>query len=251
MSGELTQREATALDRCEIVIERGIKTFVAVGKALVEIRDQRLYRTTYATFEDYCQQRWQLARTTAYQLVDAARVADALEAGDDVEPMSAMADIPPPVNERQTRPLTRLLPRPAAPQAEQRQAERAIRDTWREAVQSAPRGADGQPKVTAAHVADTVAKRTATVGEQLAAVPSDTDLDAQLDSSMADTAERFRSQFATAMAKADDVMEFDMDRIAEVIDRDKLARYLRSWRRWCDEIDSRTKPGLRVVGGSR
>lgn len=120
MSGELTQREATALDRCEIVIERGIKTFVAVGKALVEIRDQRLYRTTYATFEDYCQQRWQLARTTAYQLVDAARVADALEAGDDVEPVSAIADTPRtrPVNEAQSRPLTRLLPRPAAPQAE-------------------------------------------------------------------------------------------------------------------------------------
>lgn len=253
MSAELTQREATALDRCEIVIERGIKTFVEVGNALLEIRDKKLYRTTYGTFEDYCAQRWQLDRKYAYRIMDSARVHAALDAGEtDASADSGLSPIgDKPANEAQARPLTRLLPKSNASPAERGQAERAIHDTWSEAVRSAPRGADGQPKVTAAHVADTVAKRTATVGEQLAAVPSNTDLDAQLDSAMTDTAERFRSQFATAMAKADDVMEFDMDRIAEVIDRDKLARYLRSWRRWCDEIDNRMKPGLRVVGGSR
>ncbi len=257
-TAELTQREATDLDRCEIVIEKGIKTFVAVGNAMLEIRDRKLYRTTYGTFEDYCAQRWQLDRQYAYRIMDSARVHAALDAGQDddgsVPGLSPIGDKP--VNEAQARPLTPLLPKPDATPTERKQAERQLQGAWREAVETAPRTAHGQPKVTAAHVARTVTRRaqraaTSPPGEQLAAVPSNDDLDAQLESEMADTAERFRSEFATAMAKADDVMEFDMDRIAEVIDRDKLARYLRSWRRWCDEIDSRTKPGLRVVGGSR
>ena len=42
------------LAELELVIERGLKTFVEVGAALLGIRDGRLYRETHATFEDYC-----------------------------------------------------------------------------------------------------------------------------------------------------------------------------------------------------
>jgi hypothetical protein len=38
-------------------IDGGIKTFIEVGSALLEIRDDRLYRESYGTFDDYCRVR--------------------------------------------------------------------------------------------------------------------------------------------------------------------------------------------------
>lgn len=257
MSGELTQREASELDRCEIVIERGIKTFVAVGNALLKIRDNKLYRTTYGTFEDYCQQRWQLDRTYAHRIMDSARVDAALEASPDSD--LGESEVLPignkPVNEAQARPLTRLLPRPSAGPAQRRQAEREVRDAWREASRTAPRGSDGRPKVTAAHVAETVARRTAAdvIGEQMgmSAEPSNRELDQQLEQAREDTASRFRANFSAAMAGAVRVMDFDAERAIEVMGHNEIRRYIREWRRWCDELESQMKPGLRIVGGGR
>ena len=69
------------------------------------IRDDRLYREDYATFEDYCRDRWDISRPRAYQFIDSAQVS---------ENLSTMVDKGP-VNERQVRPLTKL---PAEQQAE-------------------------------------------------------------------------------------------------------------------------------------
>lgn len=124
----LTTAERGRLDECEAVIERGLKTFVDVGRALLEIRDSGLYRDGYATFEDYCRERWGMMRAHAYRMIDAASVVDNL---------SPMGDILP-TSERQARPLTRL-------SAEQ-QAE-----AWTRAVETAPEG-----KITAAHVENVV-----------------------------------------------------------------------------------------------
>ncbi len=54
---------------CERVIERGLNTFVEVGAALLEIRDGRLYKNDYSTFEDYCRERWGFTRMRATQLI--------------------------------------------------------------------------------------------------------------------------------------------------------------------------------------
>jgi hypothetical protein len=67
---QLAPRDLPTLER---VIEGGLRTFVDVGQALLEIRDGRLYREQeYATFEAYCQQRWGLKRQRAYELMGAA-----------------------------------------------------------------------------------------------------------------------------------------------------------------------------------
>lgn len=58
----------------EQVIEEGMAAFVAVGTALAEVRDGRLYRAEHATFEAYCEVRWQMSRRRAYQLMEAADV---------------------------------------------------------------------------------------------------------------------------------------------------------------------------------
>lgn len=59
---------------CEARIETGLKSFADVGQALAEIRDSRLYMLSHTTFEDYCAQRWDMSRSRAYQLVEAAAV---------------------------------------------------------------------------------------------------------------------------------------------------------------------------------
>jgi len=46
-----------------------------VGKALREIRDKRLYKPEYGTFERYCRERWNgMSRRTAYDYIKAASV---------------------------------------------------------------------------------------------------------------------------------------------------------------------------------
>ena len=82
-----------------------MQTFMEVGMALATIRDKRLYQAKYATFEDYCHQRWSLSRSRAYQLMAAADV------------VSTIVDtgLPAPANEGQARELARV---PAEKRAE-------------------------------------------------------------------------------------------------------------------------------------
>ena len=109
-STALSPNERWELTSYESVIERGLKSFVEVGSALLQIRDGKLYRTAYATFEDYCQTRWGLNRNRAYQLMDAAGVVHSMQ-------MSTMVDMP--QNERQARALVQVEPeqRPVVMQA--------------------------------------------------------------------------------------------------------------------------------------
>lgn len=59
----------------EETVEHGRDTFIEVGKALQEIRDERLYRSTHVSFGDYLQDRWNMGRSQGYRLIDAAVVA--------------------------------------------------------------------------------------------------------------------------------------------------------------------------------
>jgi len=96
----LTTRERREFELAERTIAKGLKSFLEVGMALKEIRDKRLYRQQYDTFEEYCFQRWDVSRPRAYELCAASDV---------VANLSAIADIRVlPENEAQTRPLTRL-----------------------------------------------------------------------------------------------------------------------------------------------
>ena len=82
----------------ETVIERGKLTFVEVGNALAEIRDSRLYRAQYSTFEQYCKERWGWSRSYSYRQIEAAQAVQVLP----------MGNIP--TNERGARPLVTLTP---------------------------------------------------------------------------------------------------------------------------------------------
>jgi hypothetical protein len=88
------------LSELETIIERGIKTFVEVGRALLEIRERRLYREQgYERFEDYCRERWKMSQPHAQRMIDASKVAENLI------PIGII-----PRTESQARELTRLTP---------------------------------------------------------------------------------------------------------------------------------------------
>jgi hypothetical protein len=68
-------RESQRLEELEKTIARGQKTFVEVGLALAEIRDSRLYKREYSSFQEYCHKKWGWTKQHAYRLIEAAPVA--------------------------------------------------------------------------------------------------------------------------------------------------------------------------------
>lgn len=71
----LSGDEIIRLKALEGVIESGKKAFIEVGMALTEIRDNRLYRKSFDTFEAYCQERWSFSRNFAHMQINAAEIA--------------------------------------------------------------------------------------------------------------------------------------------------------------------------------
>jgi hypothetical protein len=131
----LSPTEAERLEFLERRIRAGLRTFLAVGHALTEIRDLRLYRGDFRTFDDYCRAKWSMGRRHAYQLIDAAEIVENVRnCAHDSDDGIRAADLPMPANEAQVRPLKRL-------PAELQMA------AWLRAVETAPYG-----RVTAAHV---------------------------------------------------------------------------------------------------
>lgn len=92
--------ESHELERCEVVIKQGLQTFIEVGQALMTIREKRLYRIGFKTFEDYCVERWSMDKRHANRLIQAS------ETISNLGPMGPVL----PQSERQTRPLTSLEP---------------------------------------------------------------------------------------------------------------------------------------------
>lgn len=132
----LAPSDQKRLRELEDTVERGLETFVEVGQALMEIRDGELWKAyDVSSFTDYLEHRWDMGVSRGYQLMSAAQV---------VENVSTNVESPP-KNEAQARPLTKL------PEEEQAEA-------WEEAVETAPEK-NGEKRVTASHVEETVERR--------------------------------------------------------------------------------------------
>jgi hypothetical protein len=98
----LTAAETDRLVELEQAVDRGLQTFVEVGQSLAEIRDRKLYRASYDTFERYCRERWGFTRQRARQFIDAAAVTTVV----------VKAGLPAPANEAQASELVPLRERP-------------------------------------------------------------------------------------------------------------------------------------------
>jgi hypothetical protein len=70
----LSEPEQADYFACEEVVASGWNTFVQVGLALARIRDGRLYRMDFETFEQYCRLKWEYGRNYVDRLISAAQV---------------------------------------------------------------------------------------------------------------------------------------------------------------------------------
>ena len=93
---QLSKAECQQLSKLESVISKGVKAFMQVGFSLREIRDERLYRQEYSTFENYCRIKWGWARRYCDRVIEAGDIANSLR------PMGLVS------NERQARELAKV-----------------------------------------------------------------------------------------------------------------------------------------------
>ncbi|MFZ5833594.1 MAG: hypothetical protein ACOY3P_26195 [Planctomycetota bacterium] len=140
----LTKAERKNLERLERVVQANLLGFVEVGRALTEIQQRRLYRETHATFEAYCQERWDMGRQHAYRLIEASAV---------VAELSHHNDRPVPANEAQARPLARV--------------DSDLRgEVWQQVLEQAPVDEAGNPRITGGLV-EKVVHEWLTPGDEL------------------------------------------------------------------------------------
>ena len=79
--------EAVELIEREGRIERAQRNaYYEIGLELAAIRDRKLYKTDFGTFEEYVEARWEWQRAHAYRLIDAAQLAERV--------LSPLGDIP-------------------------------------------------------------------------------------------------------------------------------------------------------------
>lgn len=135
MATALSTSDRKKLRAHEQTIEAGLRSFVEVGNALRLIRDDQLYLEVAETFEQYCRIRFKFSDRRARQLIDGSKAVAAVESTGTIVP----------VNEAQARILSEL------------PDESTQATVWTKAVETAPTDGDGNPKVTAAHVAKVAA----------------------------------------------------------------------------------------------
>ena len=122
---ELSETE----ERDRLHLERRVeRAFFEAGKALTELRDRRLYRSTHKTFEEYCRDRFGHSRQQSNYLIAAAGVYENLTTigcqNVANENLTTNGTQILPTSERQVRPMTKLEP--------QQQQE-----AWQQAVEQA------------------------------------------------------------------------------------------------------------------
>lgn len=105
---ELTEEE----ERDRLHLERQVeRAFYEAGKALRQLRERRLYRSSHKTFEEYCLSRFGYTRMSAAYKIAAVTVIDNLSTnGLQNAEMSTNGLQILPTNERQVRPLVPLEP---------------------------------------------------------------------------------------------------------------------------------------------
>lgn len=151
----LTQAEAQHLTALEQIVRKGLETFLEVGEALLQIRDERLYRSSHASFEEYCRDKWKFTSRQANRLIGASEVVDNLKRDQLVSLVPAAV----PENEAQARPLAALTPTQQI-EAARIAATKAKKPTAKQFKQAAREAAEEKPRVCVARKCPTTGKAT-------------------------------------------------------------------------------------------
>ncbi|MBD2497905.1 hypothetical protein [Nostoc sp. FACHB-280] len=110
---ELTEDE----QRDRLHLERKVeRAFFEAGKALAELRNRRLYRSTHKTFEEYCRDRFSYTHRNVNYLIAASLIVDNIKMGtnssqnEKADEMGTNSSQILPTSEVQVRPLAKLEP---------------------------------------------------------------------------------------------------------------------------------------------
>ncbi|MCC5623643.1 hypothetical protein [Nostoc sp. CHAB 5715] len=124
---ELTEQEISDRLHLERKVERA---FFEAGKALAELRDRRLYRSTHKTFEEYCRDRFSYTYRHVNYLIAGCLIVDNIKMGtnssqnESQDEMGTNSSQILPTSEVQVRPLAKLEPQ-QQPEAWQHAVEQA------------------------------------------------------------------------------------------------------------------------------
>jgi hypothetical protein len=121
------------LSELESIVERGLASFIEVGNALIEIRDAKMYGSEYVTFEAYCNERFGISNSRAYQLIEATKTVAVLSTIVEADSL--------PVTESHVRALQNATSNP------KEQAK-----LLKKAAKLAAKDKNGKPKITAAAI---------------------------------------------------------------------------------------------------
>ena len=75
----LTATEARRFAACKKQISEGLQTCFDTGLALTEIRDSKLYREDFNTFDEFCRQTYQFGKAYAYRLIGSSEIKQDIE----------------------------------------------------------------------------------------------------------------------------------------------------------------------------
>lgn len=75
---DMSKVEQTRFVELKNVVKQTAGAFVRCGEALAEIRDRKLYRVQYETFEQFVEKEYNWTRQRAYQMIDAAKTVKTL-----------------------------------------------------------------------------------------------------------------------------------------------------------------------------
>ena len=76
---ELPPNPLSLLQEQEVIIQKGLMGLLVVGAALRKIKEDKLYKDNYSTYDEYCQQRWNFTPQHANRLIKAATVVEKIK----------------------------------------------------------------------------------------------------------------------------------------------------------------------------
>jgi hypothetical protein len=96
----LTTTEKRRKQELETIVESGLEEFLRVGSALAELRNRRLYRVEFGTFEEYVRAKFNLHRAAVDGVIRSAQTAQVL--------LDAVIQLPPATTATVLRPISGL-----------------------------------------------------------------------------------------------------------------------------------------------
>jgi len=205
-----TELSTMNLSELESIVERGLASFIEVGNALIEIRDAKMYGSEYVTFEAYCNERFGISNSRAYQLIEATKTVAVLSTIVEADSL--------PVTESHVRALQNATSDP-------KEQSKLLK----KAAKLAAKDKDGKPKITAAAI-------------KKAAAVSDPEADRKAAILGAQATTERKSQF--------DPTEFDAAMSDEVVDEKptNVPKHLREIADSCKEFAACVSEAGRLKG---